>query len=76
MRYPAPGSGHLPDFIVIDTDGVGEPNILSKPAKKLHPFDRTEAENASRVNRSSSNVSQRWVCNRDFVSSRQDRQIL
>ena len=37
MRDPHAGPGELTDLVVVDVYGVGEPDVVAKPAHRLHP---------------------------------------
>ena len=49
MRRAAAGRGELPDLVVVDMDGVREPDVVAQPAQRLHPVDRAELEALERV---------------------------
>ena len=60
MSYSASGFGEFFDFVIIHMNRVREPHVLTKPTVGLHPIPG-RSWCRSRVYRSSSRVSQRWV---------------
>ena len=49
VRRAAAGRGEFPDLVVVDMDGVREPDVLAQPAQRLHPVDRPQLEALERV---------------------------
>ena len=42
MRHTAAGLGKLFNFVVIDMDGMREPDVVPQPAVRLHPIHRAK----------------------------------
>src|SRR5713226_10228082 len=49
MGGATPRRGEFTDLVVVDMDGMREPDIVAQPAQGLHPVDRAELEALERV---------------------------